>query len=92
MKILVTGGAGFIASHIVDEYILHGHEVFIVDDLSTGRMQNINPSATFYELDIRSAEMPELILSLKPDVINHHAAQMNARKSVEDPVYEYGYS
>jgi len=89
LKILVTGGAGFIASHIVDEYIRLGHQVVIVDDLSTGRKNNVNPAATFYEADIRDAKGLEEIFSCEQfDVMNHHAAQMDVRKSVDDPVFD----
>ena len=86
MKILVTGGAGFIGSHVVDAYVELGHEVLIVDDLSTGRPRNLNPKARFHELDIRSPEVQALIVGERPDVINHHAAQIDVRKSVADPV------
>ena len=86
MKILVTGGAGFIGSHVVDAYVELGHEVLIVDDLSTGRPRNLNPNARFHELDIRSPEVMALIVEERPDVINHHAAQIDVRKSVADPV------
>lgn len=88
MKILVTGGAGFIASHVVDLYIKNGHEVAIVDDLSTGRVSNLNPSATFYELDIRSPEIADVFDEVKPDIVNHHAAQMDVRRSVADPLFD----
>jgi UDP-glucose 4-epimerase len=89
MKILVTGGAGFIGSHIVDAYLRLGHQVIIVDNLITGRARNINPAATFYEADIRDATtMREIFDREKPDVLNHHAAQMDVRKSVEDPMYD----
>jgi UDP-glucose 4-epimerase len=89
VKILVTGGAGFIASHIVDEYVRLGHRVTIVDNLSTGRRMNINQAATFYEADIRNAEtMMQILEKEKFDVLNHHAAQMDVRRSVEDPVYD----
>ncbi len=89
MKILVTGGAGFIGSHIVDEYIKLGHQVSIIDDLSTGRKMNINPAAKFYEADIRDAvKVKEIFEKEKFDVMNHHGAQMDVRKSVEDPVYD----
>jgi len=82
MKILVTGGAGFIASHVVDLFIENGHEVVVVDDLSSGRTSNLNPDATFYEIDIRSPEIAALFDEVKPDVVNHHAAQIDVRKSV----------
>ncbi|MBI5472927.1 MAG: GDP-mannose 4,6-dehydratase [Ignavibacteriae bacterium] len=89
MNILVTGGAGFIASQIVDEYIRLGHQVSIIDNLSTGRKMNINPSAKFFEVDIRDAEKVQKVFSEgRFDVINHHAAQMDVRKSVDDPVYD----
>lgn len=89
MKILVTGGAGFIASHIVDEYVRLGHQVVILDNLITGRKMNINPSAKFCEVDIRDAATIKHIFELeKFDVLNHHAAQMDVRKSVEDPTYD----
>ncbi len=88
MKILVTGGAGFIGSHVVDAYIELGHEVVVVDNLSSGSVENINPKAKFYRMDIRDREVEGLFKDEKPDVVNHHAAQMDVRKSVEDPIYD----
>ncbi|MGB9773880.1 MAG: NAD-dependent epimerase/dehydratase family protein [Bacteroidota bacterium] len=89
MKILVTGGAGFIGSHVVDAYIAAGHEVCVVDDLSTGSRKNLNLKARFYKLDIRrSEELQNVFAREKFDVVNHHAAQMNVRKSVEDPRFD----
>jgi len=88
MKILVTGGAGFIASHVVDLYLDQGYEVAVVDDLSTGRLANLNPAATFYKLDIRSPELADIFRRERPDVVNHHAAQMNVRRSVADPLFD----
>ena len=89
LNILVTGGAGFIGSHIVDEYIARGHKVSILDNLSTGRKRNINPAARFHEVDIRDAEtVKEILQNERFDVVNHHAAQMDVRRSVEDPVYD----
>ncbi len=85
MNILVTGGAGFIASHIVDAYLGEGHRVFVVDDLSSGKKENINPKAVFHQLDIRSEKIESIFQKEKIDVINHHAAQMDVRKSVADP-------
>jgi UDP-glucose 4-epimerase len=85
MKIMVTGGAGFIGSHVADACLAGGHDVFVVDDLSTGRKEQIPPGAGFVELDIRSPRMEELFRERKPDVVIHHAAQMDVRKSVEDP-------
>lgn len=88
MKILVTGGAGFIGSHIVDAYINLGHSVTIVDNLSMGRLENINPKAIFYKFDINDKETRELILDEKFDIINHHSAQMDVRVSVNDPIFD----
>jgi UDP-glucose 4-epimerase len=88
MKILVTGGAGFIGSHVVDLYIKQGHEVVVVDDLSTGRLSNLNPQAVFYQCDIRSPELREVFETERPDIVNHHAAQMNVRRSVRDPLFD----
>lgn len=84
-KILVTGGAGFIGSHVVDRYIQEGYEVVIIDDLSTGRRSNINPQAKFYEMDIRSPDIRRVFEMEKPDILNHHAAQMSVRVSVKEP-------
>ncbi len=88
MRILVTGGAGFIGSHVVDVFIENGHEVVVVDDLSTGRRSNINPAATFYQVDIRSPQLAEIFEKEQPQVIDHHAAQMDVRRSVEDPLFD----
>jgi UDP-glucose 4-epimerase len=88
MKILVTGGAGFIGSHIVDAYLAAGHDVFIVDNLSTGQRINLNPSVRFYEMDIRDQNLAELLSSEQPDVINHQAAQIDVRRSVQDPRFD----
>ena len=88
MRIVVTGGAGFIASHIVDAYIDGGHEVHIIDDFSTGRKENVNPKATLHSLDIADRKAAELVAEIKPDVLNHHAAQMDLRRSVEDPLLD----
>ncbi|MFQ5962825.1 MAG: NAD-dependent epimerase/dehydratase family protein [Candidatus Scalinduaceae bacterium] len=89
MKILVTGGAGFIASNLVDKLISLGHDVVIVDNLSTGKTENINPRATFYKEDICNAKGLEKIFSKeKPDIVNHHAAQVDLRRSVKEPTYD----
>jgi UDP-glucose 4-epimerase len=87
MKILVTGGVGFIASHVADRYLDLGHEVVILDNLATGFRQNLNPKARFYEVDIRDAAgIEDLFQRERPDVVNHHAAQMDVRKSTRVPV------
>jgi UDP-glucose 4-epimerase len=88
MKILVTGGAGFIASHIADAYVAAGHDVVILDDLSSGSMKNVNPKAKFYQLDIRSQEVGGIIRNERIEVLNHHAAQMDVRRSVADPQFD----
>ena len=88
MKIIVTGGAGFIGSHVVDAYLENGHDVVVVDDLSTGRPSNLNPQAKFYQLDIRNPILRDLFASERPEVINHHAAQMDVRRSVDDPRFD----
>ncbi len=88
MKILVTGGAGFIGSHVVDLYIEHGYEVVVVDDLSTGRLSNLNLAATFYQLDIRNPQLEEVFVNERPDIVNHHAAQMDVRRSVAEPLFD----
>ncbi|WP_322507467.1 NAD-dependent epimerase/dehydratase family protein [Anaerolinea sp.] len=88
MKILVTGGAGFIGSHVVDQFIEAGHDVVVVDNLSTGREKNLNPKARFYRVDIRDPELRKVFEIEKPEVVDHHAAQMNVRRSVADPIYD----
>jgi len=85
-KILVTGGAGFIGSHLVDKLIADGHKVIVVDNLSTGKKENINKKAKFYKLDICSPKIFEVFKKEKPDIVFHLAAQINVRKSVEDPI------
>jgi UDP-glucose 4-epimerase len=88
MKVLLTGGAGFIGSHVVDLYIANGYDVVVIDDLSTGRLSNLNPAATFYKLDIRDPKVAEIFEKEKPDYVNHHAAQMDVRRSVSDPFFD----
>jgi len=88
MKILVTGGAGFIGSHIVDTFIDAGHDVVVIDNLSTGRMENLNTKAKFYLIDIRSREVDRIFEIEKFDAICHQAAQMDVRKSVADPLFD----
>lgn len=88
MKILVTGGAGFIASQVADALIDEGHRVFIVDDLSTGFEKNINAKATFIKANICDLDLSRLFEKEKFDLINHHAAQMDVRRSVGDPIFD----
>lgn len=86
MKILVTGGAGFIGSHIVDRYILQGHEVVVVDNLSTGDRKQINPQAVFYHCDIESKELEIIFNNERPEVVSHHAAQISVPISMQYPI------
>ncbi len=86
MKVLLTGGAGFIGSHVADALLAAGHEVVIVDDLSSGSPANLPPAARFYLLDICSRELAKVFQIEKPDVVDHHAAQISVPVSVRDPV------
>jgi UDP-glucose 4-epimerase len=89
MKILVTGGAGFIASHVADGYRAAGHQVVVVDDLSRGSKENLNPGTPFYPADIRDrAALEEVFRKEKPELVNHHAAQIDVRHSVSDPLFD----
>jgi UDP-glucose 4-epimerase len=88
MNILVTGGAGFIGSNIADAYINAGHNVIIIDNMSTGVKSYINPKAVFYQMDICDAKISEVFEKHRIDVINHHAAQIDLRKSVESPEFD----
>ena len=88
VKILVTGGAGFIGSHIADAFISQGHDVVIVDNLETGNFENVNKKAAFYLLDIRSKEMEKVFQMEQIDVVCHQAAQMDVRRSVRDPLFD----
>jgi len=88
LKILVTGGAGFIASQIADAFIDKGHQVVILDDLSTGYEKNINPKAKFVKANICDKSLEKLFETEKFDVVNHHAAQMDVRRSVKDPEFD----
>ncbi len=86
-KILVTGGAGFIGSHVVDAFINAGHEVVVIDNLATGKRENVNPQAKFYQVDIRHREAVEEVFAVeRPEVISHQAALANVRHSMEQPV------
>ncbi|HEX2999047.1 MAG TPA: NAD-dependent epimerase/dehydratase family protein [Armatimonadota bacterium] len=88
MKILVTGGAGFIASNLVDRLLAEGHQVVVVDDMSHGKRENLNPAARFYQMDIRDPALSEVFEREKPDLVDHHAAQMDVRRAVEDPQFD----
>jgi UDP-glucose 4-epimerase len=88
MRIVVTGGAGFIGSHLADAFVGAGHDVAVIDNLSSGERAQVPTAARFHEADIRSDAAIRAIESEKPDVLCHHAAQMNVRRSVEDPAYD----
>jgi len=89
LKILVTGGAGFIGSQIVDGYLARGHRVAVVDDLSRGKIEQVNPAAKFYQADLRDLpKMEKIFKTEKPQIINHHAAQIDLRKSLADPMLD----
>ncbi|MFN8625862.1 MAG: NAD-dependent epimerase/dehydratase family protein [Candidatus Binatia bacterium] len=88
MRILVTGGAGFIASHVADAFVAAGHDVAILDDLSSGRRENLNPKARFYQLDVQDAAVADVFQRERPEVLCHHAAQMDVRRSVADPIFD----
>ncbi|HEY3295952.1 MAG TPA: NAD-dependent epimerase/dehydratase family protein [bacterium] len=89
MRILVTGGAGFIGSNVADGFIAQGHDVAILDNLITGLRENIPTAARFYEVDIRDAEgLRRVFDEFHPEVIVHHAAQMDVRRSLIDPVFD----
>jgi UDP-glucose 4-epimerase len=85
MKIVVTGGAGFIGSHVADACIAAGHEVVILDDLSRGDRRNLHPDARFYEIDVNDPDVKEIFQDERPDILNHHAAQISVPDSVRDP-------
>ncbi len=88
MKVLITGGAGFIGSHLAGGYLAAGHEVVVVDDLSSGHRRNLQEGATFHQVDIRSPELARVMAHERPDVVSHHAAQMDVRRSVADPAFD----
>lgn len=91
MRILVTGGAGFIASHVVDALIAAGHEVAAVDDLSAGQTINVNTKADFFKADVRDPRaISKIFESWRPEMISHHAAQVNLRKAVDEPMHDAG--
>jgi len=86
MRILVTGGAGFIGSHIVDAFVAAGHQVAVVDNLNTGKLANLNPAATFYQVDIRDAAgLAQVFEQVQPEVISHQAALADVRGSLREP-------
>jgi len=88
VKVLVTGGAGFIGSHLVDALLGRGDQVLVIDDLSTGEREHVDPRAAFRQLDIRTPEGAAAVREWRPDVICHHAAQMSVSRSVREPLFD----
>jgi UDP-glucose 4-epimerase len=88
VRILVTGGAGFIGSHVADGFRAGNHEVAVVDDLSAGKRANLDPAIKLYECDIRDDALEDVFKDFKPEVVDHHAAQSNVPASVQNPVYD----
>ena len=88
MKILVTGGAGFIGSHVVDAFLAAGHDVAVVDNLTTGDARWINPRARLHEVDLRSARLARVFETERPEVVAHLAAQASVGRSVTDPAFD----
>jgi UDP-glucose 4-epimerase len=88
VKILVTGGAGFIGSHVVDAFLAAGHDVAVLDNLTTGDARNVNPRARLHSMDLRSARLAEVFEAERPDVVAHLAAQASVGRSVTDPIFD----
>jgi len=87
-KVLVTGGAGFIGSHVVDACLEAGHEVVALDNLHAGNRENVHPDAAFVELDVRSPELATTMQEFEPEYVHHMAAQIDVRRSLEDPMFD----
>jgi UDP-glucose 4-epimerase len=85
MRVLVTGGAGFIASHLVDAYLERGDQVLVIDDLSSGSKKNLSSKAELFEISLLDDRVEKIVKNFKPDLINHHAAQKSVRDSVDRP-------
>src|SRR5215470_3791633 len=90
MRILVTGGAGFIGSTVVDGYLAEGHDVAVVDDLSAGSADNVARRARLHRVDVRSRELDQVFADERPEIVSHHAAQPSVRRSVEEPMLDAG--
>lgn len=88
MVIVVTGGAGFVGSHVVDVYVAAGHRVIVVDNLSTGSREQVHPEARLVEIDINAPDLVDLLLEERPEVVNHHAANASVSVSVRQPTFD----
>ncbi len=88
MKVLITGGAGFIGSHVADAFLAAGHKVVVVDDLSSGSLGNVPKKASFYLMDIASPQLQKVFQIEKPDIVDHHAAQISVPISMRDPMLD----
>jgi UDP-glucose 4-epimerase len=88
MRVLVTGGAGFIGSHVADAYRAAGHTVGVLDDLSTGNRANVHASHAFWRVDVRAAQLDAVLKEFRPEIVSHHAAQMSVSASVRDPRHD----
>ncbi|MDR0676562.1 MAG: NAD-dependent epimerase/dehydratase family protein, partial [Elusimicrobiota bacterium] len=88
LNILVSGGAGFVGSNIVNAYIENGHRVWVADNLSSGFIENLNPKADFFNIDIRDEKLENIFKKVNFNIVNHHAAQTNIRKSLENPIFD----
>src|SRR2546428_1976101 len=87
-RVLISGGAGFVGSHVAEAYLAAGDEVTVLDDLSTGRRENLPRGVRLVHADIRSAEARDLLAQGRFELLNHHAAQMDVRRSVADPLFD----
>ena len=85
---IITGGVGFIGSHIVDRLIEEGYRVVVIDNLSSGKKENLNPNAIFYQMDIQDSKISSIFDKEQPQVLFHYAAQIDVRKSVKDPIMD----
>lgn len=88
MKVLVTGGAGFIGSHIVDALVEQNHQVVVADNLATGSIDNINPAAKFYNMSICDKKLVHIFEEERPEIVNHQAAQTVVAKSTSEPIFD----